>query len=76
MDHRNAVFDGSLPETHDRHPGRVIFAPRADLAARVASAVPDGARVLPIACGTGAVTRELRRRRAPGATAGAPGGAW
>jgi ubiquinone/menaquinone biosynthesis C-methylase UbiE len=67
MADRNAVFDGSIPELYDRHLGPVIFAPyAADLAGRIASAVPHGAEVLEIACGTGIVTRELRRRLAPG----------
>ena len=49
----------SIPENYDRHFGPVIFEPFAvDIAARV----PEGARVLEVACGTGRVTRHLAAR--------------
>src|SRR6186997_628694 len=51
-------FAGSIPEAYDRLLVPFIFAPyAADLALRVARWNP--ARVLEIACGTGAVTRRL-----------------
>ncbi len=53
-------FAGSIPQMYDRYLVPLIFAPYAtDIAARV-SAVRH-ARVLEIAAGTGAVTRELAR---------------
>lgn len=52
------LFVGSVPEHYDRHLGPVLFEPMArDLARRVR--VPDGARVIEVACGTGIGTRAL-----------------
>ncbi|MFO1413782.1 MAG: class I SAM-dependent methyltransferase [Burkholderiales bacterium] len=60
-----AVFAGSIPQFYDRHLVPLIFASyAADLAARVRDREP--ARVLEVAAGTGAVTRELARVLAPG----------
>ena len=40
--------------------------PAADLAKRIAKAVPDGGKVLEIACGTGISTEHLWRALPPG----------
>ena len=53
-------FAGSIPQVYQRYLVPLIFAPyAADIAARVQALGP--ARVLEIAAGTGAVTRELAR---------------
>jgi SAM-dependent methyltransferase len=53
-------FAGSIPQIYDRYLVPLIFAPYAvDVAARVQALRPS--RVLEIAAGTGAVTRELAR---------------
>jgi len=53
-------FAGSIPQIYDRYLVPLIFAPYAvDIAARVGALRP--ARVLEMAAGTGAVTRELAR---------------
>lgn len=68
MTDRNAVFSGSIPEAYDRHLGPAIFEPyAADLAERVAALAAPDADVLEVACGTGILTRALRKRLAPGA---------
>jgi SAM-dependent methyltransferase len=55
------AFTGSLPDAYDTHLVPLIFETYArDVADRVAARSP--ARVLEIACGTGAVTRELAAR--------------
>ncbi|MFO1311515.1 MAG: class I SAM-dependent methyltransferase [Burkholderiales bacterium] len=60
MTFRDAGFAGSIPQTYDRYLVPLIFAPYAvDIAARVRALRP--ARVLEVAAGTGAVTRELAR---------------
>src|SRR4051812_34775644 len=52
------VFAGSIPQLYSQYLGPLIFEPYAeDLATRVAVRQP--ARVLEIAAGTGAVTRQL-----------------
>ena len=57
----NARFQGSIPEFYDRHLCPVIFAPyAADLARRVR--VPPRGSLLEIACGTGVLTEQLRKR--------------
>ena len=60
---RNAddrAFAGSIPRLYERHLVPLIFEPyAADLAARVAACRPS--RVLEVAAGTGAVTRQLAR---------------
>ena len=56
----HAAFIGSIPEAYDRYLGPLLFEPYAvDLAARVRVAPP--AAVLELACGTGILTRHLRR---------------
>jgi len=61
------VFAGSIPQLYDRHLVPLIFEPYAvDIAARAAARKPS--RVLEIAAGTGAVTRELSRALPPGAS--------
>lgn len=57
-------FTGSMPEKYDRHLGPVLFDPCArDLALRLE--LPEGGRVLELACATGILTRHLRHRLAP-----------
>jgi SAM-dependent methyltransferase len=54
-----AAFTGEIPEAYERLLVPVMFAPYArEIARRVALGGP--ARVLEVACGTGALTRELR----------------
>jgi SAM-dependent methyltransferase len=54
------VFAGSIPQFYDRHLVPLIFEPyAADIAARAAARNPS--RVLEVAAGTGAVTRQLAR---------------
>lgn len=61
-----AVFSGSIPEKYDRYLGPVYFEPYAlDLVSRVD--VDKAQSVLEIACGTGRVTRHLKRLLRPGA---------
>jgi SAM-dependent methyltransferase len=55
-----ASFSGSIPESYDRYLVPVLFEPyAADLVGRIEPR--DGLRVLELACGTGVVTRRLRR---------------
>jgi SAM-dependent methyltransferase len=57
-----AAFVGNIPELYDTHLGPHLFEfSAADLAARVASRVDVGSRVLEIACGTGIATEHLWR---------------
>ena len=61
MSDKNTVFAGSIPAAYDEHLGPVLFQPYADdLAARLE--LPDAAKMLELACGTGIVTRTLRRK--------------
>ena len=61
MEDRNARFDGSIPENYDRYLGPVLFQPFAiDLASRLNT--DTAVDVLELACGTGILTRQLRRR--------------
>lgn len=56
----NVVFSGSIPENYDRYLGPVLFEPFArDLVERLEPRKPRS--ILEIACGTGILTRELRR---------------
>ena len=56
-----SAFTGSIPVVYDEHLVPVVFRPYAAvLAARVATWSPD--RVLEVAAGTGALTRELAER--------------
>lgn len=58
MNETDRVFSGSIPELYEQYLVPLIFAPyAADLAARVAGRQPS--RVLEVAAGTGAVTRQL-----------------
>lgn len=61
MTEANAKFEGSIPQSYDRHLGPVLFEPYAVDLARRLDAI-DGARVLELACGTGIATRHLRDR--------------
>lgn len=64
MTQTTAHFGGSMPEYYDRFIGPVQFLPfGADLAARLPRE-PAG-DVLELACGTGIVTEQLRKRLAP-----------
>jgi ubiquinone/menaquinone biosynthesis C-methylase UbiE len=57
-----AAFVGSIPEIYDAHLGPYLFEFSAeDIARRVAARVPEGGRVLEIACGTGIATAHLWR---------------
>ncbi len=61
MEEKNARFDGSIPENYDHYLGSVLFEPYAvDLAGRLDPETT--ANVLELACGTGILTRQLRRR--------------
>lgn len=56
----NVVFAGSIPENYDRYLGPSFFEPFAkDLVARLPNAPLQS--VLELACGTGIVTRQLRK---------------
>ena len=58
MNETDRVFSGSIPELYEQYLVPLIFTPyAADLAARVAGRQPS--RVLEVAAGTGAVTRQL-----------------
>ncbi|MEW6634166.1 MAG: methyltransferase domain-containing protein [Pseudomonadota bacterium] len=61
------VFAGSIPENYDRHMVPLIFAAYAAETARRAASFSPGA-VLETAAGTGAVTRVLAPKLAPGAS--------
>jgi SAM-dependent methyltransferase len=64
---RRPAFSGSIPQFYERYMVPLIFAPyAADLAARAAQHRPM--KVLEIAAGTGAVTRQLAQLLAPDAT--------
>jgi len=64
---KNAAFGGSIPENYDRYLGPSFFEPYAnDMAARMDPTRHH--RVLEIACGTGIVTRRLRKRLATDAS--------
>jgi SAM-dependent methyltransferase len=64
---RRPAFAGSIPQFYERYMVPLIFAPyAADLAARAAQHRPM--KVLEIAAGTGAVTRQLAQLLAPDAT--------
>jgi len=66
MDEASAdkVFNGAIPELYQRYLVPMIFAPyAADMARRAAALQPR--RVLEVAAGTGAVTRELAQRLPP-----------
>jgi ubiquinone/menaquinone biosynthesis C-methylase UbiE len=67
MPNDNPGFERSITETYHRHLVPLIFDDYArDLAGRMH--VPEGGRVLEIACGTGALTRHLRTRLPAGAS--------
>jgi SAM-dependent methyltransferase len=59
-----ATFTGAIPENYDRLLGPTLFGGFAELLALCVPAKPPG-DVLEIACGTGLVTRGLRRRLDP-----------
>src|SRR5258708_7237906 len=60
------AFAGSIPEKYDRYLGPLLFEPYAsDLVSRID---PQHAQsVLELACGTGRVTKHLRKRLLPSA---------
>lgn len=56
----HARFVGSIPQSYDQHLGPLLFEfAAADLAERVAGALPGAGRVLEVACGTGISTERL-----------------
>jgi SAM-dependent methyltransferase len=57
-------FSGSIPEYYDRCLGPAWFGPAAHELVKRVPADPDG-DVLEIACGTGLITREIRKRLVP-----------
>ena len=60
----HSTFSGSIPENYDRYLGPLQFGPFARELTALLPADPGG-DVLEIACGTGLVTRELRRHLVP-----------
>jgi ubiquinone/menaquinone biosynthesis C-methylase UbiE len=63
----HSQFVGSIPDIYDSHLGPLLFEfAAADLAKRVAKAIPRGGKVLEVACGTGISTEHLWRALAPG----------
>jgi SAM-dependent methyltransferase len=60
MANNDLVFSGSIPEIYTRHLGPMLFEPYADHLAGLVAAMAAG-NVLETACGTGIVTRALRR---------------
>ncbi len=59
MTDRHTEFSGSIPEKYERHLGPLFFVPyAADLARRIR--LPEGGRLLELACGTGIATAALR----------------
>jgi SAM-dependent methyltransferase len=60
----HTTFSGSIPENYDRYLGPLQFGPFGRELAALLPADPGG-DVLEIACGTGLVTRELRRALVP-----------
>ena len=66
MSEQHAAFIGSVPENYDRYLGPLLFEPYAlDIVDRVR--VSDHGCVLEIACGTGIVSRRLRKKLPKGA---------
>lgn len=64
MPNVNARYQGTIPEFYHRYLGPVMFEPYAtDLARRVG--VAGVGSILEIACGTGRLTRQLRKHLAP-----------
>ncbi len=62
----HSQFVGSIPEIYDTHLGPLLFEfAAADLAKRVAKAVPYDGKVLEVACGTGISTEHLWRALPP-----------
>lgn len=60
MPDTNFSFGGNIPENYDRYLGPYLFEPYAqDIAERIKS--PDAKNILEIACGTGRVTKHLRK---------------
>jgi SAM-dependent methyltransferase len=66
MNERDAQFLGTIPAFYDRCLGPFLFEPYAAELSRRVAATPDS-RVLELACGTGIVTRRLRRALPGGA---------
>ena len=60
MTNTGIAFSGSVPELYTRYMGPVFFAPFADVLAQRVSTMGVGA-ILETACGTGIVTRALRK---------------
>jgi SAM-dependent methyltransferase len=60
MTNSDLVFSGSVPELYTRYMGPMLFEPSADYLAGIIAGMPIG-DMLETACGTGIVTRALRR---------------
>jgi SAM-dependent methyltransferase len=60
MANTDLVFSGSIPELYNRFMGPMLFEPYADHLAGLIAGMPIG-DILETACGTGIVTRALRR---------------
>lgn len=62
----HASFVGSIPQIYDEHLGPLLYDfAAADLARRVAEALPGPGKVLEVACGTGIATDHLWRMLSP-----------
>jgi len=62
MSKSHTVFGGSIPENYDRYLGPLLFEFSAkDLASRVSESMGSAGEVLEIACGTGILTKHLRK---------------
>jgi ubiquinone/menaquinone biosynthesis C-methylase UbiE len=62
MSSTHTQFVGSIPEIYDAHLGPLFFEfSAADLAERVGAVLPEGGRVLEVACGTGISSENLRQ---------------
>lgn len=60
MSANNISFSGNIPENYDRYLGPFLFEPYAqDIVERINN--PDAKNILEIACGTGRVTKYLRK---------------
>ena len=58
----HSQFVGSIPEIYDLHLGPLLFEFSAqDLAERVRAVVPEGGKILEVACGTGISTEYLHQ---------------
>jgi ubiquinone/menaquinone biosynthesis C-methylase UbiE len=69
MSTTHSQFVGSIPEIYDLHLGPLLFEFSAqDLAERVGATVPDGGKILEVACGTGILSDYLSQALGPART--------